>query len=648
MPRNQLNWRWLVNRTKRLFSYGVLPLLVVLALGPFVRASLFHETQIVSAGRDKIGPGILDTLQTGGEVRIVIALVQPLLLQADAANLSAVRDEIALTQASLLSSVDPGGFALMHKFEAVPALVGTLLSETVLEELAAHPLVVKIDLDEGGSGELGVSVPLIGADTWHDVGNRAHGVTVAVLDSGLDTTHADFAQALIHEECFLDNDGSINGIGLCPNGSDRQSGDGAAQDDAGHGTHVTGVIASRGNNSSIGVAPGAGIISIKVLAGPSFSGVFYYFTEIVAALDFIITNRPDVHIINMSLGTFALFSGDCDNTTAWNMAGASAVNTLRSMGVVAFASAGNNGSGISMTSPACLSSVIAVGATNNSDLVAPFSNSNSSTDLLAPGVGITSSAIGNDTTTASGTSMASPHAAGCAALLIASQEAITPEAIENRLKNSPVHLVDSKNGLTFPRIDCTLRQTATGVSITGPDAGIAGYDYIFVAATNPITATLPITYTWQATEHLPVTNTNGISNTASLIWETPGTKVITVTAQNLEASVTGVYTIGIISAVAPASLDISGPETGIAGQVYSFFATVSPITTTQPITYIWQATGQMPITNTSGISNTASFVWHSPGLQVITIAAQNREAEVTNSYSILVSTRIYLPTILRR
>jgi subtilisin family serine protease len=105
-------------------------------------------------------------------------------------------------------------------------------------------------------------------------GIAGNGIVVAVLDSGVDTDHSDFAGAIIHQECFLDNGGSIDGHGRCPNGSDRQSGADAAEDDAGHGTHVTGIIMSHGVRSSVGVAPGAKIVAIKVTAGPSFSGVF--------------------------------------------------------------------------------------------------------------------------------------------------------------------------------------------------------------------------------------------------------------------------------------------------------------------------------------------------------------------------------------
>jgi subtilisin family serine protease len=243
-------------------------------------------------------------------------------------------------------------------------------------------------------------------------------------------------------------------VGSCPNGSDRQSGAGAAEDDQGHGTGMTGVITSNGTVSPVGVAPDAEIVAIKVL---DESGYFYYFSEIVAALDFIINNRPDVDIINMSLGTFALFSGDCDDSTAYNMAGAAAINTLRAMGVTAFAASGNETVANAMRSPACLSNVVSVGSVNELDVVSGFSNTSATLDVLAPGDRILTDYRFNATVIESGTSLASPHAAGCAALFIDEENGASPDLIEFRLEASPVRVTDPENGLSFPRIDCAPR-----------------------------------------------------------------------------------------------------------------------------------------------------------------------------------------------
>jgi subtilisin family serine protease len=400
------------------------------------------------AANEKIGPGVLEALQRGETPMIMVAL--------DAAappGLANLRREVAAAQENVLRGVTDQELRVRRRYAAVPAVAGVVRSEAAVRRLAAHPLVRRIDLDVGGTGSLATSVPQIGADRRHDRDNDGAGVVVAVLDTGADTGHPDLAGAVVHEACF----GSRDSGGFCPNGTSRQTGTGAAADDAGHGTHVSGIVLSRGVSTAAGVAPGASLVSIKVLDNCSFAGCFYAFSEIVAALDHIINNNValGVQVINMSLGTGALFTGTCDNAAAFTMAGAAAVNTLRANGVITFASSGNNGSGTQMPAPACLSNVVSVGAVNNADAVAGFSNSNATTDILAPGVSISSLARGGGTVTASGTSMASPHAAGCAALLIQAGDASTPAAILSRLRNSAVQVTDPKNDLTLPRIDCS-------------------------------------------------------------------------------------------------------------------------------------------------------------------------------------------------
>jgi subtilisin family serine protease len=325
----------------------------------------------------------------------------------------------------------------------VPAFAGKV-TEAGLSELIADSNVLKIDLDVGGTGHLSESVPLIRADAAHALGFTGNEVVVAVLDTGIDRGLVDLTKDLIHEECFLDLDGSIDGTGRCPNGGDRQSGPSAAQDGADHGTATSGIITSEGTASPVGVAPNAKIVAIKILDNTGFAGAFAYFAEIIAALDFIINDRPDVNLINMSLGTGDLFSGDCDSATAYNVAGALAINILRSRGVIAFASSGNDESGTQMSSPACLSKVVSVAAVYDQsfssnaalgctdtpalkDMVTCYSNTNQSTELAAPGSRIQTTALGGGVTSSlHGTSVASPHATGCAALLIDAGVATTP------------------------------------------------------------------------------------------------------------------------------------------------------------------------------------------------------------------------------
>lgn len=430
---------------------------------------------------DAIGEG----LRASGEVRLFVSLdvrageARAMLSEPD--GVASLQEEVGKAQASVVASLfaaitdeNAAGFEVEREFSSVPAMAVTVRSEAALAALRDHPHVVGLQVDSGGTGSLANSVPFISADHRHAVGNAGDGVTVAVLDTGADLDHPDLVDDVLDDQaCFGDNNSAIDGTGFCSNGSDRQTGAGAGEDDAGHGTHVSGIVTSAGTVSSPGSAPGAEIIPVKVLDDCTFSGCFYAFSEIVAAWDWIIANNDDlgIDVVNMSLGTGAQYAGDCDATFP---AAATAAASLRSIGVTPFASSGNN-SGTMMGAPACLSDVIAVGATDNADNVAAFSDSNASTDIFAPGVNVLSLAIGGGTTTASGTSMASPHAAGCAALLIEAGDATTPAGIETRLETSAFTVTD--NGLTFPRIDCGIDDDAPPIaSVGGPYVTIEGTD----------------------------------------------------------------------------------------------------------------------------------------------------------------------------
>jgi subtilisin family serine protease len=494
---------------------------------------------------DKVGPGVRAAVRAGGAA-VVVTLAEPAAVAQAATDLARVRAGVSAAQAAVLGAVGPADFQLRVRFQAVPALAGMVLSEAGLDALAAHPGVTRIDLDLGGGGHLNESVPLIGANQWHAQGVTGAGVVVAVLDTGITAGHPDLAGALIHEACFLDFDGLINGVGQCPNGSDRQFGAGAAVDGAGHGTHVSGIVTSDGVVASVGVAPGASIVAVKVLNNSSFAGSFQFFSEITAALDYILNNRPDVQVINMSLGTFATFAGDCDASLP---SAAAVINLLRANGVIVFASSGNSGSGTTMTAPACLSGVVSVGATDGGDNVAAFSNSNASTDLMAPGVGIISDAIGGGTVSATGTSMASPHAAGCAALLIAAGEATAPAAIEAWLAASPVTVTDTKNSLAFPRLDCTPPpRPPESVSLGGLPVGFAGVPALVPALVAPLTTTKPLTFTWGADDHAPIVHGGvfTVTDSAAFTWPLTGTRTITVTALNALGAVTATKTITVV------------------------------------------------------------------------------------------------------
>mmetsp|Transcript_8873 Transcript_8873/g.24576 ORF Transcript_8873/g.24576 Transcript_8873/m.24576 type:complete len:687 (+) Transcript_8873:68-2128(+) len=306
---------------------------------------------------------------------------------------------------------------------------------------------------------LGTSVGLINADQRHSRGNTGAGVNIAVLDSGYDPRHLDMVGSLIHEACFLDNDNDgrlvVDNVGQCPNGSDRQFGLGAAIDDHGHGTSVTSVIASNGVIAPTGVAPDAGIIAIKILNSENRMRIS---TEVVSALEYLLVELLEkgtrVDLINMSIVSLhTRWTYSCDDYYIYHELLFEVLQTLRDdWNVTAFAAAGNEND-FRLPWPACMSNVIAVASSDKTDTASVHTNNGLETDIFAPGRFVeVSLAHTNNSWTSSGSSLASPHAVGCAALLIQNGDATTPDDIEARLKTSDVEV--SKFNLAYPRINC--------------------------------------------------------------------------------------------------------------------------------------------------------------------------------------------------
>ena len=386
------------------------------------------------------GPEVETALRQHGAARVVVALRAP----AARAGVER-RRQIDDVQSRAISGLAADELQVVHRYRSIAAIAGTV-TRAGLAKLLANPAVARVDLDAGGSGDLDFSVPQIHADVVQDVrGFDGSGVTVAVLDSGIDSDHPDLAGALTGEQCFCSGGG-----GCCPGGGSSQSGAGAAEDDHGHGTHVTGIITSDGTVAPRGVAPGASIVSIKVLDS---NNEFCCASDVIAGLDWIVANRPDVRVVNMSLHTSPTFTGACDDVDATTMAFADSIDQLLAGGVAVFAASGNSSLANAMGAPACIADAISVGAVNDLDHVAFFSNSDATLDILAPGVGIVSTALGGGTVSRNGTSMASPHGAGTAALLFEAYPGLTPANLLATLETTGLPVTDPQNGFVDPRID---------------------------------------------------------------------------------------------------------------------------------------------------------------------------------------------------
>jgi subtilisin len=250
---------------------------------------------------------------------------------------------------------------------------------------------------------------------------------VAIIDSGIATGHPD-----------LNVVGGVN----CVGGS-------SFNDDNGHGTHVAGTVAARDNTAGVvGVAPGARLHAVKVLNAQGSGSI----SQIICGIDWVTARASTIEVANMSLGgqsPFGSFSGCSSSFDPMHPAICRSVQA----GVTYAVAAGNSAANANNFVPATYNEVITTSAladfngrpgggaaatcrTDQDDTFANFSNFGADVDLIAPGVCILSSAPGGGTATFSGTSMASPHVAGAAALYKSTHPGATPAAVKAALQSA--------------------------------------------------------------------------------------------------------------------------------------------------------------------------------------------------------------------
>jgi hypothetical protein len=447
-------WRKVSNL--RLFD-GVLLLAVLASLtGAPARAELSDLQRSSLLESNRVGNAVLGALERADRVRVLVAFSVP------EPRSPGARAAIRARGSALLLRMAPGEFELHHRYQSI-GFMALSATPKALQQLLLDGAVRHIDLDRGGSGSLAQAMPLAALTPLQELGLTGQGVRVAVLDSGVDLEHPDLADSVVAEHCFCSGDG-----GCCPLGAQEESGPGSAQDDHGHGSNVTGIITSDGIEAPQGGAPAAEIVAVKVL---DENNTFCCSSDVVAGLEWIIASQPEVDVVNLSLGTFALYDGDCDDEDSVTLAYAAVIDALRANGVLTVVASGNDVSGSQMRAPACVANALSVGAvydsnqgyvsglgctdaTTQADQVTCFSNSNASTDLFAPGARTTSTRLGGGTSTMLGTSQATPLVAACSALLLAARPSIALDQLELALESSPVRVVDASNGLDFPRLDC--------------------------------------------------------------------------------------------------------------------------------------------------------------------------------------------------
>ena len=397
-------------------------------------------------GLPRLEPAVLEALEAAGpagRVNVVVRLEAPEL--APATELALRQEQVFALQAEVLSSLPEGSLELVYRFRNVPGLIAWV-DERGLKGLLDSAAVANVGRDVPGRKAslplLGTSADYVGAPDVHASGTTGAGCTIAVIDSGIDTNHPDLADDVASGAfTFL----SQSGGGTSP----------GAEDDDGHGTHVSGIITADGSSASIGVAPNADILAIKVLDsnGQGFVG------DWTAGVDYVISvkdNYNDLCAINLSLETFDTYGGcPCDGSTIAASLMHIALQTARDCGIPSFAATGNDGECFRMTYPGCDSATEAVGAVYegnhgsgsafgcsdnpaSADLLTCFTNQNPCIRLAAPGYRITSSWIGGGTQTQSGTSFAAPHCSAGAALLRETDPSLTPDLIGDLLYGTGV------------------------------------------------------------------------------------------------------------------------------------------------------------------------------------------------------------------
>jgi subtilisin family serine protease len=372
------------------------------------------------------------------------------------------------------------------------------------------------------------------------VADGAVDADVAVVDTGTDIGNPDL---------------NVGPGVTCIGGACRSGG----QDDNGHGTHVSGTIGAKDDgNGVVGVAPGARIVPVKVLNSQGSGSM----SQIVAGLDWVAANADRIDVVNMSLGGIG-------SSTALN----NAVTNLVNRGVVVVVAAGNSNRNAATTAPANNPDVVTVSAVadyngrpgggasatcrnlGTDDRKASFSNFGAVVDIAAPGACITSLKPGGGTAVMSGTSMASPHVAGAAALLASRMnpnDRAGVNALRQRLLGAGTQdwTDTSGDGANEPMLNVSNPSVFNPVLVGGPTTPPPSNPTTTVPNTPPppTTATPPPT-TPRAT--LSVTGT-----TTLLVW-----RVAALTWTGLPGSAVTVYQNG----TAVASVANSGSYSLIAG-----------------------------------------------------------------------------------
>ncbi|HSG41055.1 MAG TPA: S8 family peptidase [Thermoanaerobaculia bacterium] len=342
--------------------------------------------------------------------------------KAEGQYLVVFKNEFPAREAAHELAASHGGRA-DRTWTVVNGALFTHMNEAQARALAKNPKVAWVEEDTVMTGSVIQENATWGLDridqqalplsTTYEYNFTGPNVHVYVLDSGIRDTHTEFGGRAVREADFI-NDGQ-NGV-----------------DCNGHGTHVAGTIAG----ATSGVAKSVRLHSVRVLNCNNQS----VSSSVLDGINWVRNNVRLPAVVNMSLG------GATNSTLD------TAVNNAVAAGIFFAVSAGNNGVDACNQSPARAAGAFAVAATDNTDTRANFSNFGSCVKMFAPGVGIVSAGIASDTATATmnGTSMATPHVSGVAALILAEDNNLSPANVRDRLIDRATNNVVTNPGAGSP------------------------------------------------------------------------------------------------------------------------------------------------------------------------------------------------------
>ncbi len=338
----------------------------------------------------------------------------------------------------------PGEAELVQEYSHLPMSFLRFKSRPALDRLLARPEVVAVYENRPIYPSLTQSLPLINQPQAIQAAFTGSGSGVAVIDTGINYTLAAFGSCTapgVPSGCKVAASVDVTGNNLTLN-----------TDPNNHGTNVAGIVA--------GVAPGARIASINAFVNGSSNT-----SLIIAGINWAIANKGNFNIValNMSLEDGLNYTSPC--SSRYTNPYVTPINNARSAGILPVAASGNEAYINGIASPACTPGVVSVGAvydsnvgglnwsictdyTTTTDQVTCFSNSASFLTMLAPGALITAANI-----TMGGTSQASPHVAGAAAILRATFPADSLDQTTTRMTTNGVPITDPRNSIVKPRLN---------------------------------------------------------------------------------------------------------------------------------------------------------------------------------------------------